>query len=87
MRIRLDAHEIGSIIVAWAKKQYRTHNISVTFDTATHADIEVTLGEDQIAGSNPELQEEFINRLRGINNEVAPEPDNTPDFSIGGEPI
>lgn len=88
MKISLNTQEMAAIVIAWAKKQYKTHNVSVDFtDRTVEAIIEVTISDDQIADNPSQLSEEHIKglhaKLKGIEHtKTIEEPDHTSVFDF-----
>lgn len=103
MKIKLDEKEAAAIIVDWAKKKYKTNNVSLVYgfnvnDTGVVKDmsveIDVMLSDDQIVDTPTEATMEAFKRIKGaLPNDATEtslngaEPDNSPAWGGSTLPL
>ena len=89
MKIKLDAREVINLINDWARKQYKTKNVSSCFDLSVKndvtVDVEVMLSEVDMDSYHSSISNKFVeelsNKLKAVPEEVLGDVP-TLDFSV-----
>jgi len=67
MKINLDQEEIAALLIDWAKKKYKTHNVNVDFSAKVFAVLELILTNDQLTdNTSSSLDTAFMDVKRRV---------------------